>query len=195
MRSEAIQPLWVTGRGGGGRTHARKVVGPVARATGRYLVRARAHRVTPHRHVDRVGLRRESGPAQPGGAGGTCQPSRAGGDVLGSDVLRRRPRLPDIGKLAVPARILTLPGRPNASERRPIRRPPAEGARIAEPLASWLGEWRHAIDEHHERFDGTGYPAGLSGTEISLAGRIVAVAGALATMTAVRSYKEAVHLP
>src|SRR5260370_20354249 len=92
MRSEAIQPLWVTGRGGGGRTHARKVVGPVARATGRYLVRARAHRVTPHRHVDRVGLRRESGPAQPGGPGGTCQPSRAGGGVLGGDVLRRPPR-------------------------------------------------------------------------------------------------------
>src|SRR5260370_16219260 len=111
MRSEAIQPLWVTGRGGGGRTHARKVVGPVARATGRYLVRARAHRVTPHRHVDRVGLRRESGPAQPGGAGGTCQPSRAGGDVLGSDVLRRRPRRaapPPSGNAA--ATVAAVPG-------------------------------------------------------------------------------------
>ena len=45
-------------------------------------------------------------------------------------------------------------------------------------MAGWLGDWRRAAGEHHERWDGQGYPAGLAGTEISLAGRIIAVADA-----------------
>lgn len=110
------------------------------------------------------------------------------------DRLRWAALLHDIGKLSVPAQVLNLPGRPNAAELRTIRRHPAEGARISEPLATWLGEWRHAIDQHHERWDGTGYPEELSGTDISLAGRIVAVTDAFETMTAVRSYKKAMSV-
>ncbi len=67
---------------------------------------------------------------------------------------------------------------------------PSEGARIAAPLLEWLGPWGVAIVEHHERFDGKGYPAGLGGSSISLAGRIVAVADSYDTMTAARSYKK-----
>ena len=111
-----------------------------------------------------------------------------------TDRLRWAALLHDIGKLSVPSRILNLPGRPNAAELRTIRGHPAAGARLAEPLASWLGEWRHAIDQHHERYDGNGYPAALSGTEISLAGRIVALTDAFETMTAVRSYKRAMSV-
>src|SRR6185437_13689518 len=55
----------------------------------------------------------------------------------------------------------------------------------------WLGEWGKAIAEHHERFDGKGYPLGLSGRDISLAGRIVAVADSFEVMTASRAYKKA----
>ena len=102
--------------------------------------------------------------------------------------------LHDIGKLAVPAEILNSSQKLDADSFAIIRTHPTEGARIAEPLASWLGEWRHGIDQHHERFDGTGYPTGLSGHEISLAGRIVAVTDAFETMTAVRSYKKAMSV-
>ena len=47
---------------------------------------------------------------------------------------------------------------------------------LAAPLLEWLGDCGAAISEHHERFDGKGYPLGLAGHEIALAGRIVAVA-------------------
>ena len=57
-------------------------------------------------------------------------------------------------------------------------------------LGDWLGEWANTIAEHHEKFDGTGYPFGLKGDEISLGGRIVAVADCYDTMTTVRTYKK-----
>ncbi len=72
-----------------------------------------------------------------------------------------------------------------------LQRHPEEGARLIGPLADWLGEWAAAVDSHHERYDGAGYPRGLSGSQIPLAGRIVAVTDSFETMTAVRSYKRA----
>lgn len=95
----------------------------------------------------------------------------------------------DVGKLAVPAEILQLPGRPDAEQWRVLKAHPEAGADLVEPLAPWLGAWRLAATEHHERWDGGGYPAGLAGTDISIAGRIVAVADAFDVMTSKRSYK------
>ena len=60
---------------------------------------------------------------------------------------------------------------------------------MAAPLKEWLGPWGQAIAHHHERVDGTGYPAGLAGDGISLGGRIVSVADAYDTMTSARSYQ------
>ena len=98
--------------------------------------------------------------------------------------------LHDIGKLEVSAEILNKAGRPTAEEWAAIRRHPELGARLAAPLRAWLGEWTDAIADHHERWDGKGYPKGAKREEISLAGRIVAVADVFDVITSARSYKE-----
>lgn len=95
----------------------------------------------------------------------------------------------DVGKLAVPSDILELPTKPSDEQWEVLKGHPGAGADLVEPLAPWLGEWRLAATQHHERWDGAGYPAGLAGTDISLAGRIVAVADAFDVMTSKRSYK------
>ena len=97
--------------------------------------------------------------------------------------------LHDIGKLTVPAEILSKNGAPDDEEWELIKGHPAAGAEMVEPLAPWLGAAIGAVGQHHERWDGTGYPAGLAGEEISLAARIVAVADAFDVITSARSYK------
>lgn len=104
--------------------------------------------------------------------------------------LRWAALLHDIGKLEVPVEILDLAGRPDAAQWKFIADHPSHGEALAEPIRGWLGEWAPGIWQHHEKFNGTGYPAQLAGKEISLAGRIVAVADAFETMTATRSYKK-----
>ena len=105
------------------------------------------------------------------------------------DLLNWAALLHDVGKLEVPHEILTKAGRPTEDEWQLIRGHPAAGARLATPLLGWLGEWGAAIAEHHERWDGAGYPRGLAGDEISLAGRIVAVADVYDVLTSTRSYR------
>ena len=104
------------------------------------------------------------------------------------DRLRWSALLHDVGKLTVHADILNKPGALSDEEWETMRRHPLEGARLTAPLAPWLGPWAKTIAEHHERFDGQGYPHGLAGHEISLGGRIVAVADSYDTMTSLRSY-------
>ncbi len=69
--------------------------------------------------------------------------------------------------------------------------PPSRRGQADRSVGGWLGEWANTIAEHHEKYDGSGYPYGLKGDEISLGGRIVAVADCYDTMTTVRSYKTA----
>jgi len=106
------------------------------------------------------------------------------------DRLRWAALLHDIGKLEVSTEILNKPGKPEPHEWEALKRHPEAGARLAGPLLPWLGEWGSAIGEHHERFDGDGYPAGRSGVGISQGGRILAVTDSFETMTASRSYKK-----
>jgi HD domain/PKD domain len=104
--------------------------------------------------------------------------------------LRWASLLHDIGKLVVPSEILSKPAALNESEQTAVRRHPEEGERLIGPLRLWLGEWADAVVQHHERFDGKGYPHGIAGEQISLAGRIVAVADSYEVMTAVRPYRK-----
>ena len=109
-------------------------------------------------------------------------------DPADRDRLRWAALLHDLGKLTVPAHTLHAAGELSHDDWETLRRHPIEGARLAEPLREWLGPWGLAIEQHHERYDGTGYPFGLAGDELSLGARIVAVADSYDAMTSVRSY-------
>ncbi|MGH3132893.1 MAG: HD-GYP domain-containing protein, partial [Gaiellaceae bacterium] len=99
--------------------------------------------------------------------------------------------LHDIGKLEVSAEILNKPGKPTEEEWEKLRLHPLYGETLVEPLREWLGSWTGAVGYHHERWDGKGYPRGVAGEEIPLAGRIVAIADVFDVITSTRSYKEA----
>ena len=107
-----------------------------------------------------------------------------------ADKLRWAGLLHDIGKLHVPGEILNKPGVPDESEWETIRRHPLEGDRLIDSVRAWLGPWSLGVLDHHERWDGKGYPNGLAGAHISLAGRVIAVTDSYEVMTATRSYKK-----
>jgi putative nucleotidyltransferase with HDIG domain len=128
---------------------------------------------------------------------GHAERVRAYADLLAEDMnvhpsdrdkLRWAALLHDVGKLEVPVSVLNKPGPLDARELEVVRRHPEDGARLTRPLHGWLGEWASAISEHHERWDGRGYPNGTEAAEISLAARIIAVADVYETMTAARPY-------
>ncbi|OPL18875.1 MAG: hypothetical protein AVO35_02775 [Candidatus Aegiribacteria sp. MLS_C] len=95
--------------------------------------------------------------------------------------------LHDIGKLAIPASILTKRGLLTRREREIVEAHSMEGAKIVSGLSGYE-EVARIIMSHHERLDGTGYPDGLSGEDIPFLARIVAVADTFDAITSDRSY-------
>ncbi|MDN5348236.1 MAG: hypothetical protein PWP65_1800, partial [Clostridia bacterium] len=107
-----------------------------------------------------------------------------------TDRLRLLVDVHDIGKLGVPASILLKPGSLTEQEWEEIRRHPEVGYRIA--LSSGeLAPVAPFILQHHERWDGRGYPQGLQGDRIHLLSRILAIADAYDAMTSERPYRRA----
>lgn len=107
--------------------------------------------------------------------------------------------LHDVGKVAVPDAILLKPGRLTEQEYQVMKGHVAKGVEIIEVMTKTfrLGGGAHVqvlrnvVAHHHEAMDGSGYPLGLKGDEISLEGRITAVADVFDALTSVRPYKEA----
>ncbi|MBI4775258.1 MAG: HD domain-containing protein [Deltaproteobacteria bacterium] len=104
------------------------------------------------------------------------------------DILQQAGLLHDIGKIGVPAAILDKPGPLTNEEFARIKEHPSKGGRILEPVAAYA-EVIPAVLQHHERFDGHGYPAGLAGGDIVPAARVLAVADAFDAMTSDRPYR------
>ncbi len=98
--------------------------------------------------------------------------------------------LHDVGKIGVPDKILNKPGDLDAEEWEQIQRHPEVGWDLVSRADSLRGALS-AIRHHHERWDGTGYPDRLSGTDIPLSGRIVAVADVWDALTSDRAYRPA----
>ena len=99
--------------------------------------------------------------------------------------------LHDVGKIGVADHILLKPGPLTHEEELLVREHPAAGAQILRDVALMQGGGLSVVRHHHERWDGAGYPEGLSGQQIPLAARIFAVADALDAMTSDRPYRSA----
>ncbi len=106
------------------------------------------------------------------------------------ETLRVGGALHDVGKLTVPARILSKPGPLTPDELDAIRTHPVAGARLIEPIESVRSALPYVL-HHHERWDGHGYPHRLGGVTIPVEARVLAVADAFDAMTSGRPYRQA----
>jgi diguanylate cyclase len=96
--------------------------------------------------------------------------------------------LHDIGKMAISNEVLEKNGPLDAAEWEEIKRHPETGYRIL-CCVTEMADLAEAVRQHHERWDGKGYPKGLCGKEITLAARIICVADSFDAMTSVRPYR------
>ena len=104
-------------------------------------------------------------------------------------IMHRGGLLHDIGKIGTPPSILDKPGKLEPEEMRVMQEHVQIGVRILEPIPGFL-EALPIVSQHHEWFNGGGYPAGLSGENISLHARIFAVADCYDAITSDRPYRK-----
>jgi HD-GYP domain-containing protein (c-di-GMP phosphodiesterase class II) len=114
----------------------------------------------------------------------------AGDDVLSE--LRRAALLHDIGKLAVSNRILDKPDKLTPAEMAKVREHPVVTRRILERVPGF-GDLAPVAAAHHERLDGSGYPLGLAGDELTMPMRLLAVADVYEALTSERPYRVAMR--
>lgn len=111
-------------------------------------------------------------------------------DVAG---IRAAATVHDLGKIAIPAEILTRPGRLSAVEYNIVKEHPAIGREIIS-RADLPWPVAEMVFQHHERWDGSGYPLGLKGTSVLLGSRVIAVADVVEAMASNRPYRPAAGL-
>ena len=107
-----------------------------------------------------------------------------------TEALRYAGILHDLGKLAIPTRVLRTADRPCDADLASIATHAARGVEMVRGI-EFLSDSTEAILHHHERMDGRGYPAGLRGEETPLLARIIAVADAFDSLTTSRFHREA----
>ena len=98
--------------------------------------------------------------------------------------------LHDIGKVAIPDRILLKPGKLDAAEWELMREHPAIGERILRAIPG-MGAVARIVRHEHEHFDGSGYPDGLHGEDIPIGSRIILACDTYSAMTTTRPYRDA----
>jgi len=108
--------------------------------------------------------------------------------------LRWAAPLHDVGKVKLRPQLLGKPGPLTLEEVAEIRSHPAAGARLVTPLRRFHDALPYVLF-HHERWDGSGYPAGLTGRRIPIEARLLAVADAFDAMTTERPYRQAISAP
>jgi putative nucleotidyltransferase with HDIG domain len=101
--------------------------------------------------------------------------------------------LHDVGKIGVPEAVLKKPGKLTVEEFEQMKKHPAIGAKILQDVKQ-IQDIIPGVLHHHERFDGRGYPYGLSGHNIPLMGRIICLADCFDAMTSTRTYRKAMPL-
>lgn len=95
------------------------------------------------------------------------------------------------GKIKVDPAIINIPARLSEDEMRRMRIHPYQGYKILKEAEAMSEECRIIVMEHHERYDGSGYPKRLGGDQIHIYGRICGIADVFDALTAERSYKQA----
>jgi len=105
------------------------------------------------------------------------------------ETIRQACELHDLGKIGIPDFILTKPETLSFEEYEYVKNHPLKGAQILEPLA-FLEDVIELVKEHHEHYDGKGYPLGTRGEDIPLGARIIALSDAYDAMTQARSYRK-----
>ena len=102
--------------------------------------------------------------------------------------------LHDVGKIAIPKEIINKPGKLGPDEWQVVKTHTTQGQALLDRVGGFMSEVGHIVRSHHERWDGGGYPDGLSGDAIPLEARIISACDSWNAMTTDRPYRDALPI-